>query len=534
MPDAAPPTYDVMMKPTLDSIRARGGQASNDEIAADVVAAMELPVEVATLLHKDGSDVTEIEYRLMWTRTYLRHFGLIDTVRRGHWAFTDVGWQTTSIDPREIVRTVRSQLDAARQAKDGQAPFEIEEIASEASKSSAATSGSELRSPTPLFPTYKNARHFLRMIDGVRADVYQSMASAIWDQRGNPQEQVNWSNPDEWIAQRLSGEDSRLAQRIWLDSQKQLNPRYTRGCWYFVNKHNLMTRSRDGILHMTEQGRVFLNEPGGKLEAEIDEYEGVLVVLNLVAEQGLARRSALLPAFGEYSRSQTTFQSENVLKSSLYDRLRNLIDRSLVLARGNSYEVAEAGLAHLERYAMLAPGEAKPTNKGPDLFRIALALSDDARSRLQSYLLEMDAFKFEELVKLLLEEMGYENVTTTSPTNDKGVDVVGTIELGISAVREVIQVKRYKGTIGRPVLDQLRGSLHRFNAVRGTIITTGRFSKGVEEAAFERGAAPITLIDGEKLLDLLLKTEIGVNKRHVAYYEFAPEKLVQFEATPVE
>ena len=146
----------------------------------------------------------------------------------------------------------------------------------------------------------------------------------------------------------------------------------------------------------------------------------------------------------------------------------------------------------------------------------------------------MDAFKFEELVKLLLEEMGYENVTTTSPTNDKGVDVVGTIELGISAVREVIQVKRHKGTINRPVLDQLRGSLHRFNAVRGTIITTGRFSKGVEEAAFERGAAPITLIDGEKLLDLLLKNDIGVNKRQVSYYDFAPEKLAQFETERTE
>jgi restriction system protein len=109
------------------------------------------------------------------------------------------------------------------------------------------------------------------------------------------------------------------------------------------------------------------------------------------------------------------------------------------------------------------------------------------------------------------------------------VDVVGTIELGISAVREVIQVKRHKGTIGRPVLDQLRGSLHRFSAVRGTIITTGRFSKGVEAAAFETGAAPITLIDGDKLLDLLLKNEIGVNKRQVSYYEFAPEKLAQFE-----
>jgi restriction system protein len=114
------------------------------------------------------------------------------------------------------------------------------------------------------------------------------------------------------------------------------------------------------------------------------------------------------------------------------------------------------------------------------------------------------------------------------------VDVVGTIELGISAVREVIQVKRHRGTISRPVLDQLRGSLHRFNAVRGTIITTGRFSKGVEVAAFETGAAPITLIDGEKLLDLLLKNEIGVNKRQVSYYEFAPEKLAQFESAAAE
>ena len=125
--------------------------------------------------------------------------------------------------------------------------------------------------------------------------------------------------------------------------------------------------------------------------------------------------------------------------------------------------------------------------------------------------------------------MGYDNVATTSPTNDKGIDVIGTIKLGISAVREVIQVKRHRGTIHRPVLDQLRGSLHRFNAVRGTIITTGRFSKGVEEAAFERGAAPITLIDGEKLLDLLIDNGIGVSKRPLEYLEFAPEKLARFE-----
>jgi restriction system protein len=42
--------------------------------------------------------------------------------------------------------------------------------------------------------------------------------------------------------------------------------------------------------------------------------------------------------------------------------------------------------------------------------------------------------------------------------------VIAHIELGISSMREVIQVKRHKGNIGRRVLDELHGSLHRFNA----------------------------------------------------------------------
>jgi restriction system protein len=129
--------------------------------------------------------------------------------------------------------------------------------------------------------------------------------------------------------------------------------------------------------------------------------------------------------------------------------------------------------------------------------------------------------------------MGYDNVETTTPTNDKGVDVVANIELGISSVREVIQAKRHRGNINRTVLDALRGSLHRFSAVRGTVITTGRFSKGTQEAAFERGAAPITLIDGEKLLDLLMENQIGVSKKSVEYYEFDSVKLVQFSADQI-
>lgn len=73
------------------------------------------------------------------------------------------------------------------------------------------------------------------------------------------------------------------------------------------------------------------------------------------------------------------------------------------------------------------------------------------------------------------------------------------------------------------MLDALRGSLHRFKAMQGTIITTGGFSKGTLEAAFEPGAAPIAVIDGQKLIDLLIEHRIGVRKKSIEVWEFDEE-----------
>jgi restriction system protein len=76
----------------------------------------------------------------------------------------------------------------------------------------------------------------------------------------------------------------------------------------------------------------------------------------------------------------------------------------------------------------------------------------------------------------------------------------------------------------------LRGSLHKFKAQKGTIITTGDYGKGAKDAAFEMGAAPFTLINGETLIDLLLQHEMGVKKKTVDYYEL-DESAFQDEAS---
>jgi restriction system protein len=391
----------------------------------------------------------------------------------------------------------------------------------------------DITSLTPDLPIYANARHFLRIMDGVAYALYRSTYNAIWEQRGNPQETASWTDPDSWIPQRLQDDEQALATRIWHESQHALNPRYMRGCWYLAARHQLLAAQDNGVLRVTEHGRLFLDQPDGQVVAEIDSYEGILTILQLVAERGPGWRSGFLPEYATYCRTFTSFHSETVIKGALYDRLFNLIDRAYVARSGLTYEITDAGLAYLDRYASLLPGRTV-SSKQPDLHRLATQLSREAREKLAGYLATMNPFKFEALIKLLLEEMGYTGVEVTSPTNDKGVDVVADIELGISSVREVVQVKRHKGSIGRRVLDELRGSLHRFNAVRGTIITTGSFSSGTKQAAFERGAAPITLIDGEKLLDLLRQHEIGVSKQAIEYFEFDPTRLAQFEVQEAE
>jgi restriction system protein len=65
----------------------------------------------------------------------------------------------------------------------------------------------------------------------------------------------------------------------------------------------------------------------------------------------------------------------------------------------------------------------------------------------------------------------------------------------------------------------LRGSLHYSDAIRGTIITTSNFTKECSKYAFYRGAPPITLIDGEGLLDLLMKYKIGVLRHQKDVFE---------------
>lgn len=132
---------------------------------------------------------------------------------------------------------------------------------------------------------------------------------------------------------------------------------------------------------------------------------------------------------------------------------------------------------------------------------------------LRKQLLNMHPQKFEELIRLLLEQMGFEETKTTPYSNDKGVDVRGVLRSNpLSVVKVAIQAKRWTANVGAGVVRDLRGSLKVADSEQGLIITPSDFSSGAKEEAQSSGKTPIRLINGIQLVDLLIQYNVGVKK----------------------
>jgi restriction system protein len=108
------PTHDSMMNPLLEALRLLGGSATIEEINAKVAEILELKDEQLQIPHPRGRG-SEVDYRLAWTRTYLKAYGLITNSSRGIWSLTPEGQKVKAVDPREIVRTVAAMQRKPRE-----------------------------------------------------------------------------------------------------------------------------------------------------------------------------------------------------------------------------------------------------------------------------------------------------------------------------------------------------------------------------------------------------------------------------------
>ena len=240
-------------------------------------------------------------------------------------------------------------------------------------------------------------------------------------------------------------------------------------------------------------------------------------LLNILTVKKSGKIRDLLPDWDEFIREFFRFGEARSSQEMLRARLYNLIERKFVSKEKGNYSITQSGFEYIN--SIFSKHVVKIDDSKRELHLSIEDYNKKQRKLLKEKLSKIDPYQFEHIVKNLLEQMGYENVIVTKQSGDQGVDVVGEIQSGISIVKEVIQVKRHKSNITRPVIDQLRGALVYQRAIRGTVITTGSFSKGCDEAANYPGAAPITLMDGDNLIDNLIKYQIGVLRRPMEIFE---------------
>lgn len=149
----------------------------------------------------------------------------------------------------------------------------------------------------------------------------------------------------------------------------------------------------------------------------------------------------------------------------------------------------------------------RPAGIEAQVQRINQATRDQLRDNLHA----MPSDRFEALIGELLIQMGFDErtVEVTKRSGDGGIDVMGVYRAaGLTEVNAAVQVKRWKGNVQAPTVTSLRGSLQVHQ--QGIIITTSDFSRGAREEAAAPNKTRIGLINGQELLELLIRHKVGV------------------------
>ena len=124
---------------------------------------------------------------------------------------------------------------------------------------------------------------------------------------------------------------------------------------------------------------------------------------------------------------------------------------------------------------------------------------------------------FEKVCRELLRESGFENVEITGGSADGGIDGYGTLEINpFVSFKVLFQCKRYaaNNTVTRAQVGDFRNAMIG-RAEKGIIITTSSFSNAAQLEANRDGAPPVELVDGQKLVKMFERVELGVKRQTV-------------------
>lgn len=148
------------------------------------------------------------------------------------------------------------------------------------------------------------------------------------------------------------------------------------------------------------------------------------------------------------------------------------------------------------------PESLKTKDLGCDLIE-----TEQARSQL----LSIDPYRFEEMLKSLIELNGFRDVQVTPASQDGGIDLNAYVcEANIYFANTLVQfqAKRWRHAVGSVEINGFRGAIN--SMAKGVFVTTSRFTRAAIREAVHPSKPSISLIDGYSLVDLLRRSQLNL------------------------
>ncbi len=265
-------------------------------------------------------------------------------------------------------------------------------------------------------------------------------------------------------------------------------------------------------------------------EHSIDEAEDYLAkVFNLTDEE---RHKLLKSGNQTVFRNRVGWAKTYMYKAKLLDvpRRANIVitERGLEVLKENPQSLSAKYLMKFPEFVEFHKSNKKEKQEEPEspskspeevIYEKTDEINNYVKSELIIKILKSSPHFFEKLVLNLIVKMGYggsfeDVVELLGKTGDEGVD--GLIKEDILGLDKVyLQAKKWdKGTVGRPEIQKFVGALHGKGAKKGIFITTSTFTKDALEYLNKVNDMTLILIDGDKLVDYMLKYNVGVQVKN--------------------
>lgn len=198
------------------------------------------------------------------------------------------------------------------------------------------------------------------------------------------------------------------------------------------------------------------------------------------------------------------------------------------LATGNRYQVLEQTIHYPRKRQRKKVVESQaPATINPLSIRLKELQKSyglyiaELKNKLLCDLKGLSPATFEAFARRMLDVYGFHETKVTPLSGDGGIDGYGKLKVGLAHLNVAFQCKRWtRGKVQRPEVDRFRGAIQG-EFEQGVFFTTAAFSEGAIAVSVRKGAAPIVLVDGEAIVNLMIEKNFGVQIDSLAIPSYA-------------